>query len=178
MDSGKDTPMNYKLIGALCVILGCGSCGFVLTAQYLARIRLLQNLMKALVNMECELQYRCTPLPQLCRQAGKGNQGKIQQILILLADEMDAQVSPNVEMCMYAALAQSGLSDSVVCAILTELGKHLGNFDMTGQVHGLQYVRKLCSENLEQLQHCKESRLRSYQTLGLCAGAAMAILLV
>jgi len=178
MDTGKDTPMNYKIVGAICVIVGCGSCGFIITAQYLARIRLLQNLMKALVYMECELQYRCTPLPQLCRQAGKRNQGKIQQVLMLLADEMDAQVSPNVEMCMYAALAQSGLPDSAVSGILTELGKNLGRFDMTGQLRGLQYVRNLCSENLEQLQHCKESRLRSYQTLGLCAGAAIVILLV
>ena len=170
--------MNYRIVGAICVIVGCGSCGFVLTVQYLTRIRLLQNLMKALVHMESELQYRCTPLPQLCRQAGNSNQGRIQRILLLLADEMDSQVSPDVEMCMHAALTRSGLSDSDVYAMLVELGKNLGIFDMAGQLRGLQYVKSICSENLAQLQLCKDSRLRSYQTLGLCAGAAIAILLV
>ena len=75
-------------------------------------------------------------------------------------------------------LDKLGATETAWGTILLELGKNLGNFDMAGQLQGLEYARTLCRENLEKLMHNKESRLRSYQTLGLCAGAAIAILFV
>lgn len=170
--------MNYKLIGAVCVIIGCGSCGFMIAGQYLSKIRLLQSLVTVFEYMECELQYRCTPLPQLCRQAANCSQGKVQRLFLVLADELDAQVSPNAAICMQAALDRVGLRDTTGHWILCELGNSLGRFDLNGQLRALLYVRNLCNEKLEHLMKGRDSRLRSYQTLGLCAGAALAILLV
>ena len=56
--------------------------------------------------------------------------------------------------------------------------QNLGKFDMSGQLRGLENARNVCRENLELLMYNKDRRLRSYQTLGLCAGAAVAILFV
>lgn len=170
--------MNLKLIGALCVIVGCGSCGFMMASQYLSNIRLLKNLIVVLDYMQCELQYRCTPLPLLCRQAAEQVTGKIHQIFILLADELDAQISPNVQRCMASVLDRLGNVWGALSTILLGLSCNLGKFDMPGQLHALENARSLCRENLEQLQQSKDCRLRSYQTLGLCAGAAIAILFV
>ena len=170
--------MSFKLIGAICVIAGCGSCGFLMASQHLARIRWLQNLITALDYMECELQYRCTPLPQLCRQAGEQNPGKIGQILMLLADDLEAQISPNAGRCMAAVLDRLGNVDSLLQTVLLEFGSNLGRFDLSGQLRGLENTRNICREKVEQLTQNKDGRLRSYQTLGLCAGAAIAILFV
>ena len=170
--------MNLKIIGAVCVIVACGSCGFLMASQHLAKIRLFRNLISVLDYMQCELQYRCTYLPQLCRQSGEQVNGKIQEVFLLLADELNEQISPNAYRCMAAVLDKLGATETAWGAILLELGKNLGNFDMAGQLQGLEYARTLCRENLEKLMHNKESRLRSYQTLGLCAGAAIAILFV
>ena len=62
--------------------------------------------------------------------------------------------------------------------LLTGLGNSLGRLDLTGQVQGLQAVKAGCARELERLERNRDTRLRSYQTLGLCAGAALAILLV
>ena len=58
------------------------------------------------------------------------------------------------------------------------MGSSLGRFDMEGQIKGLEAVRGFCRRELEGLSQNRDSRLRSYQTLGLCAGAALAILFV
>lgn len=178
MDIGKGELMSIKWIGAICIIAGCGGCGFLMGFQYLAKIRLLTNLAEALDYMECELQYRCTPLPQLCRQTGQQSQGKIRQVFLLLAEELEAQISPDAQRCMAAVLDTLTGADETLCGILSSLGMSLGRFDMPGQLQGLENSRNACREKLELLKLNKDCRLRSYQTLGLCAGAAIAILFV
>ena len=49
---------------------------------------------------------------------------------------------------------------------------------MAGQLLGLEEQRRRCNAELEKLNAGKEDRLRSYQTLGLCAGAALVILFI
>ena len=58
------------------------------------------------------------------------------------------------------------------------LGQNLGRFDLQGQLKGMETVRNYCDLELESLGKNREERMRSYQTLGLCAGAALAILFV
>lgn len=58
------------------------------------------------------------------------------------------------------------------------LGATLGRFDVDGQIRGLEAVRELCRRELDELSRDRDTKLRSYQTLGLCAGAALAILFV
>lgn len=170
--------MNYKLIGAVCVIVGCGSCGFLMASRYLSNMRQLQSLITVLDFMDSELQYRATPLPQLCRQAAEQVRGKVGQIFLLLAEELEAQVSPDVRRCMACALDRTGGVWCPVVCILSELSGSLGRFDLCGQLRAIDHARTLCREKLNQLQQGKDNRLRSYQTLGICAGAAIAILLV
>ena len=54
----------------------------------------------------------------------------------------------------------------------------MGRFDVKGQIQGLEAVRSYCRGELENMAVNREARLRSYQTLGLCTGAALAILFV
>ena len=58
------------------------------------------------------------------------------------------------------------------------LGTSLGRFDLTGQLNGLEQVRSHCRRELEALAGNRDQRVRGYQTLGICAGAALAILFV
>jgi hypothetical protein len=52
----------------------------------------------------------------------------------------------------------------------------LGIFDLPGQLKGLEEAQQVCQRALEQLEKGQAARLRSYQTLALCAGAALTIL--
>ena len=178
MESGKDEHMSLKFIGVLCIVAGCGGCGFLMASQHMMKIRSLRNMLATLGYMECELQYSCTPLPQLCRQAGQRSQGDVQKLFCMLAKELEEQISPDVERCMASVLDRLGGLDTILASIARELGMNFGKFDIPGQLLGLENIRMICREKLEILTQNNDSRLRSYQTLGLCAGAALAILLV
>lgn len=168
--------MNFKLIGAVLIILGCGGFGFLLAAGHRREERTLRQLIGALDYMECELQYRLTPLPELCRQAARESGGTIHSVLLALAGELEAQVSPDVESCMNGALSRIPDIPKSSRMCLRKLGQSLGRFDLPGQLKGLESIRAVCRRELERLSQNRDVRLRSYQTLGLCAGAALAIL--
>ena len=168
----------YKWIGAGCIVVSCGGFGFLMALHHRQEEAALGQLTAALDFMECELQYRLTPLPELCRQAARQVGGSIGRILEKLAEELDYQIAPDVESCMQTALALTGTLPQLCRDRLTQLGKNLGRFDLDGQIRGLEAVRADCRRCLEELSRNRDTRLRSYQTLGLCAGAALAILFV
>ena len=170
--------MNIKLVGAALIILGCGGAGFSFSMAYRREEQLLQQLIRALDYMGCELQYRMTPLPELCRQTASGRKGVIGKLFQNLASELDSQISPDVCCCLAAAAATAGDMPAKIQQAICLLGDSLGRFDLEGQLHGIDAVRSFCQAELENMAAGREVRLRSYQTLGLCAGAALAILLV
>lgn len=170
--------MSLKLFGSILIVVACGGFGFKIAANHIKEEKSLRQLIAILDYMECELQYRLTPLPTLCTQAAASCCGALQNTFLTLAHELEDQISPDVERCMMAALSQSSELPRLTWQELDMLGKSLGRFDLDGQLKGLELVRQDCRRNLEQLCENRDVRLRSYQTLGLCAGAAMAILLI
>jgi len=95
-----------------------------------------------------------------------------------LAAEMETQISPDVSCCMAAVLHRGRDIPPLTKQILSNLGTSIGKFDLVGQLKELHSASTECQRNLDTLCHNRDSRLRSYQTLGLCAGAALAILLI
>lgn len=170
--------MSLKWIGALFIIIGCGGVGFSFAAVHRREEQSLRHLTAALDYIECELQYRLTPLPELCKLAGQENQGCIKNVLLSLATELENQTSPDVIHCMNAVFAVEKDIPKRTRNALEVLAQSLGRFDLEGQLKGLNAARNVCRRDLEELSVNREVRLRSYQTLGLCAGAALAILLV
>ena len=168
--------MNVKIIGAALIIAGCGGVGFSMASAHRREEKALRQLIRALDYMGCELQYRLTPLPELCRCAAVESGGSVSQLLVNLATELESQVAPDAASCMNAALAKTkGLPQRARKNLLL-LGSSLGQFDLQGQLTGLEAARKQCRRELEELSRNRDVRLRSYQTLGLCAGSALAIL--
>lgn len=167
-----------KWIGVMLIVGGCGLFGYSLAAAHKREERALMSLISSLDYMQCELQYRLTPLPDLCRQAGQQNRSQVGQVLLMLARELECQISPDVESCMEEALGSNLDLPNRTRTAFETLGQSLGRFDLEGQIRGLEAVRSFCRAELERLGKDRDSRLRNYQTLGLCAGAALAILLV
>ena len=170
--------MTMKWIGALLVIAGCGGVGFTMAASYRREERCLRALLRALDYMTCELQFRLTPLPELCRTAGKECGGPTGEALKMLSQELESQINPDADSCMYAALCKQEHLPTSTAEALTLLGKSLGRFDLEGQLQGIESVRSHCRRELTVLEAGRDQRIRGYQTLGVCAGAALAILFV
>ena len=170
--------MILKLMGAVMVVIGCGGMGFRIAANHRQEEKNLRTLIGILDYMECELQYRLTPLPMLCRQVAKEFPGYLGNVFLELALQMESQISSDMETCMQSVLEKKTNVPPLTMEGLLLLGKSIGRFDIDGQMKGLEAVRQDCRRKLENLSYNRDARLRSYQTLGLCAGAALSILFV
>lgn len=170
--------MLYKWVGAIMIFLGCGGFGFSIAAAHRRDARILRQLVSTLDFMECELQFHMTPLPDLCRKVSEETDGYLHDVFLRLADSLDMHLTPDVSGCMDEAILHSVNSSPKTVYFLRLLGSSLGRFDLKGQLYGLESVRCSCRKALDEMEQNRESRLRSYQTLGLCGGAALVILFI
>lgn len=170
--------MDSKWIGALLIIAGCGAFGLELCARHRMEEETLLKLVRALDYMACELQFRLTPLPELCRMAGKENMGQVGKVLTGLALELESGQDTDVSAAMGRVISGLPQLPMLTREKLDLLGNSLGRFDLEGQKNGLDSVRSACRRDLADLSRNRENRLRSYQTLALCTGAALAIVLI
>lgn len=170
--------MRLQVFGAILIIAGCGSLGVIIASSYKHQERILRQFIGALMYMECDLQYRLTPLPELCRCTAAQCTGNLQQFFKALVKELEDQISPDVDCCVKAALQRTGEIPELTREAILLMGKTLGRFDAEGQLRSLTAVRQECNRKLNLLEDSKESRLRNYRTLGLCSGAALVILFI
>lgn len=170
--------MAIKWIGAICILAACGGFGFQIAGTQRKEVHTLRQLIRMLDFAECELQYRLTPLPELCRNVSRECNGPLSDLFLHLSKELEDQISPNVASCMQAAIAVTEHLPKQTADALVLLGESLGKFDLNGQLRGLSNVRADCNRKLEALSQNQDVRLRSYKTLGLCAGAALVILFI
>lgn len=170
--------MGYKWIGAVLIVASCTACGFKIAAGKRKEENLLLQLLRLLEFMESELQYRLTPLPELCRMAIGQSKGALRTVFLNLYQEFCQQQLPDAGSCMAAAIGKSVELPNRIRSILSQLGYSLGRYDLEGQLQGIRSVRRRSEESLESIRKNREERLRSYQTLGICAGAALAIILI
>lgn len=168
--------MTLKLVGAFFVLFGCGSCGFSIAASEKREEYALRQIVRALEYMDCDLQFHQSPLPQLCSNTAVILSGQVRCLFETLAKYLNEQAAPDASCCMRSAIKEHQDLPKRVQTAMQDLGDTLGLFDLPGQLKGIASVKALCYEGIRELSENRASRLRSYQTLGLCTGAALAIL--
>ncbi len=170
--------MDYKWFGAILVVAGCGGFGFSLAAEAVRQEKLLRALLDSLDFMQWELSCRLTPLPQLLELTAQRQTGRLRRVYRNLASQLEGHTEPRVDNCMRNVLEGEQTLPGSARRVLVHLGKSLGRFDLAGQLKGLASAQSLCRRELQSLEHGRDMRLRSYRTLGLCAGVALAVLLI
>lgn len=170
--------MYIKWIGACLIVAGCCGCGCSIAAAAKREERLIRQLQRLLLFMESELEYRLTPLPELCAMTAEEAGGVLRNIFRSLSVELTRQYAPSAASCMGEVLQQTSHLPGRIRKHLAYLGRSLGRFDLTGQLSGIRAVEQACRDDLERLHTNWDVRLRSYRTLGICAGAALVILFI
>lgn len=170
--------MNLKWMGSIMIIVACGGAGWAVAGEYRRQEQSLRQLLRILGMLECELSCRVSTLPDLCLAIGQSVDGLLGRVFLELAKEMQQQISPDAAYCMHSVLAEFPQLPKATVNVLNRLGNSLGRYDLEGQLKELDAVKRECERVLQ--IHCEgiEARVRTCRTLGLCAGAALAILLV
>lgn len=164
-----------RMAGACLIVAGCGGFGCSMAAANRREERDLAALIQALEYMSCELSCRMTVLPELCREVSALVRGTVSVFFGELAKVLERRSEPDVQVCVYEAM--QGIEGSrELRRLLGQLGGTLGRFDLPGQLRGIEGSLGEAEQSLRRFREGAAERRRSYQTLGLCAGAALAIL--
>lgn len=165
-----------EFLGVILVVGACTWCGFSMAAVYSQQERQLCELQILLNRMACELNYRATPLPELCLGLSGDFSGPVGQAIGRLGQALAAGSGGSVAGLMAASFPEELCRD---CReVLIKLAGSLGSYDLEGQNQSLDLVQRDCGERLDRLRQEKGGHQRCYRALGLCGGAALAILLL
>lgn len=169
--------MIIRILGAILILTGSAAVGFALSTSNKRTVTILKQLYNTLEYMEYELRFRQSSLPELLRRSASDD-GLIKEFFQILSDEIENQIAPDAEYCVNAALGKLKNVPEIVKTLILSLGRCVGRFDLENQISGITSVRKECGLLLEKYAKNQTSRVRSYQTLALCIGAGLVIMLI
>lgn len=167
-----------KTAGILLVILGASGFGCTMALGVRRQAALLRQLLSALEQMKGEIAYQKTPLPELMRLLSLSCSGALAAFFGQAAGDLHLRQEGSVYAIFKKALSAAPPSafPPQVRLVLLNLGKGLGKYDLERQLQSIDLAAERLQSLLDALQADQRARIRSYCTLGVCAGAAIAIL--
>lgn len=168
----------FRVIGALLIIIGCSTVGRVKNIADKRTIRLVEEFIRALQMMICELEFHRIPLPDLCLFVSERTDGAISVYFSVLEEELSDQTMPDVRCCSDVAIKKCCDIPTQMKALFNLMAESLGMFGVAGQVEQLRYVKHAAENLLESIHKRYEQHGRSVQTLWVCAGVTLAVILI
>ena len=167
-----------RLLGAILIVTGCGTIGFIIANRVLYEISATKNLISIMEYWKNSLSFHHTTLPDLCKVAHSMDSTVIGEFFGLLGEQFDKQGMGNAASCIESALSISSDVPSHCRKLIEQLGRGLGEFDLNSQTRMLDFVLEEANITLQSLSENLIVRLRSYRTLGICTGFAIAISMI
>ena len=167
-----------QLVGTALVLGGCGGCGFAMAAECRNLEQNLRQTQNALEILQCEIECRLTPLPEICGILQSACPGPVGAFFGELRKELLLPDAGELYVCAGAAVSRIRDLPAPCKKILLELCATLGRYDAEAQLRAIVGAKDETLRTLEMLRAEQAGRIRSYRALGLCGGAALAILLL
>lgn len=168
-----------RLAGAVLLAAGPAVIGFHAASRLARRPRLLRELAAALEQMEREISFRLTPLPELFVRLSQEYSGPVGALFACCARDMDDLGQRSLSQIWRQALTEATLDlDSRGQRALEELGEVLGRYDGDGLRGALRQTCGELTAAAEEAEREQERKGRMDQVLGLTTGALLVILLM
>ncbi len=169
-----------KLLGSLLLMVGAAGLGFGAAAQLQHRVTGLRALVGALEQMERELEFRLTPMPELMARLAREVQPPARYLFSYCREHLDELGARRFGQLWRNALEEN--ADLALTAqerqIMDGLGDVLGRYDGEGQREALRSAVSQLGECLRRAEGDRDRLGRVYATLGVGAGAMLVILLL
>lgn len=171
----------FKTIGCLLILGATTYWGFYSSKHFTRRFNELMELERAIYQLEGEIVYTHTPLPEALYNISKKSRQPINNILFEIAEHLYSNKVESVFEAFDKTLKTYGdktCFNNEDKSVLLDLAKGLGETDVDGQksifvlsIENLKRQKKLAEESMT--KNCK-----MYKTLGFSIGAMLVLILI
>ena len=169
-----------RLFGASLVVLAASAAGFGFAKNVRLQCAQLDALSWALETMAGEMSARLTPLPEIFLLLGSGAQKDVSLFFKTAAMALMTPPGCTVPVAFkrgFAAAMNFRPGEQAVQALYA-LSAGLGRFELERQLAAIEQAKAAVTRALLSLQAQKQVRTRCYGTIGVCAGLALAVILL
>lgn len=165
-----------KILGISFIVLSSGTVGFQMAAMLRKRCALMRELDNLLQLLKNEIGLCGTPLPHAFALLSASADGIWETVFSGIAKEMDKNRWATPYEATETVLSQ--VHDRDISELLLPLMKKLGKYDLEAQLQGIETARLQLGMLLRELELERKMKSKTFQTLGICTGLAVAILLI
>lgn len=165
-----------KILGVIFVVTSSVIVGIHIGKILKQRCSYIRQMIDAFQVLENEISFGSTPLPEAFMYASEATEGKLKSILNDVSTRMTKNCWKTPKRAMEEALL--AVSDGFGDDILIDLAERVGKYDVQTQLAGIHIAKQRAEQTLRTLESEYGAKSRTYRTLSVCAGMAVAILLL
>ncbi len=170
-----------RLLGACCIIAGCGILGFSKGEQFRQRAEMLRCLQNGLNMLEADISYGSTPLPlalaRVAEKVGGITQVPFAQAARLLKENNGLTAAEAWEEGVNKLDAEFTLTTEEK-SILILFGQGLGCSAREEQIKNITLAREQLRMAELAAEEARNKNQRMWQVMGLCTGGAIVLMLI
>ena len=169
-----------KLVGITFIVLSAGYAGIQMALGLKQQCDLIRQILHATQVLNSEIQYNGTPLPQAFALMAASTRGIPEKVFSSVAKALDQRRWLTPAAAMEQAIGQNPELQvkQRLRETLIQLASGLGKYDKSSQLQTIELVRTSLTEQLAEAERERSIRGKTYQTLGICLGLSIAILLL
>lgn len=169
-----------KTIGMILILTASGTVGLGMARTVRRQQVQTVALIDALLRLRHELQYKMTPLPDAFAVLAETPNREVASFFSALSDRLQSSRICTVGYACRKAMAQtSGLQLTAgTRSALLSLFDALGRYDLEGNLQVLELALERLRAEARLIQSGSRARCRTYISLAVCTGLAIAVILV
>ncbi len=168
-----------RLVGAILIVVGSASAGFCMAGNVRRMQRIYRDALRATAYMKSEIECYLTPLHDIYTQLSHVMPKPLSTLFSALHQQ--ARRSLGLLPAVHYSRARQMLKNPLpheLGQIFAEMFDMLGRQDAVAQIRAITLAEERLNEVLINISSEKKERCRAYETIGVCAGIALVIILV
>lgn len=172
-----------KLISAayILIIICCTMVGFIYSENYSKRVKELKEINRAVIQLQNEILYTYTPLPEAIKSVSEKSIYPVNMIFTAVYEDLacnkvesvyEAFLSAINDKKMYLALKKEDF------AVIFDMAKTLGESDLDGHRRIFELTTSELKKKIEGAEKSMNENVKMYRFLGFSAGALIVIMLI
>lgn len=170
-----------RILGLALIVGAASAMGFMFSETLKRRLTQLRELQGALIQLENEIFYTRTALPEACLSVSEKSNYSVDKVFKKVSEVLSDNSTNSVYDAFVTALSCNEEYISLTKEdkdIILDLAKALGESDLEGHKKVFSLAEHRINSKVEELQSGVDKNVKMYRYLGFSLGAAVAIILI